>query len=235
MTSIIPHDTVDTATWLSTTCTKALCDLVEQKKLCDLMEQQHKIQILEMGQKHKVEMNEMNETFKKGLALKRGCDGRIDTRGDKRVRNEKNGPVHAIPWFCEVCDLRQSTDATLETDQSELATPRKSKPKDKTADHVKAKRNARKLVAKINAEKDGSGSDQDDPPGYTTDSLNSLLCEARTQLAAEVQVVAVKSKGGRPIGPRPPLYIGSEMEWRSLTREQRKALSKKFKRCKGAA
>jgi hypothetical protein len=199
------------------------------------MEQQHKIQILEMGQKHKVEMNEMNETFKKGLALKRGCDGRIDTRGDKRVRNEKNGPVHAIPWFCEVCDLRQSTDATLETDQSELATPRKSKPKDKTADHVKAKRNARKLVAKINAEKDGSGSDQDDPPGYTTDSLNSLLCEARTQLAAEVQVVAVKSKGGRPIGPRPPLYIGSEMEWRSLTREQRKALSKKFKRCKGAA
>jgi len=139
-----------------------------------------------------------------------------NTRNNKRVRVEEDDPVvQAVAWCCAVCDLRQSTGATL-------ATPSKSK----RVDPVKAKRNARKLAAKINAEKDDSDSDvQHGPPEYTV--AKSFLCEAEALL--EVQV-AKSNRGGRPVGPRPNLYAGSDTEWRSLTCEQRKAVSKKLKR-----
>jgi hypothetical protein len=248
-------------------------------------EQKHKIEMNEKEQKHKIEMTEIHETFKKDLACKRGCDNAVsqNTRGNKRDRFENDDPVWSVAWCCAICDLRQSIGGAHEADPSELVTPSKSNAKNnKSKDPVKGWRRAKKLEAKLNAEKDDSGSetegykdlqdgpttanielkankygkeyvdlnptyiappvtttpppvDSTRPPGYTATSPNSLLytvCGVGT-LIVEVQV-AVKSKGGRPIGPMPLSYVGTTTEWRALTIEKRMGISKKLKRFRGA-
>jgi hypothetical protein len=107
-----------------------------------------------------------------------------------------HGPVHAVPWNCAVCAKNKKNKKTCSVPKTRIA---------------------RKLEAKVNAEKDDAA------------SPNSSKCEAGTVLA-DVQATVKKSRGGRPISPRPNLYVGSDSEWRALGRERRKAFSKTIKR-----
>ena len=210
---------------------------IEQKKLCESIEKhieserQKTLMAENRAERAEKKLSEKEEQFKKELASQRGCDSldvSHNTRSNKRIRGENEDPVQAVPWFCAICD---STGVTLQADQSKLVTPSTSKDKDKkykTTDQVQQKRNARKIEAKLNAEKEDSSSED----GPTVASPNSFLCDDGT-LRVEVQV-AVKSKGGRPVGLMPTEYVGNTIEWRSLTREQRRGISKKLKRCRGA-
>ena len=99
--------------------------------------------------------------------------------------------VTAVPWHCQRCHL-----------------PPEGKKSRAVLPKALAQRRARKLLAKLNAEKDGvAGSD------------------------TEMIPIAVQSKNfGRPKGPKPPLYIGSTEVWHALSIEQRKVISRRIKR-----
>ena len=72
---------------------------------------------------------------------------------------------------------------------------------------VLAQRRSRRLLAKFNAEQDnGAGSD------------------------AEVPIAVRSKRGGRPIGLKPLSYIGCTEDWRALTIEERKVISRRIKR-----